>query len=545
MKLSLAVFVTSCAAAVDAGGLGRRLSFEKVAGYKPDSQVTDHCAIDLDQKAIEAQLAIGTNEAFGAARKIYNTGGNSKVYAQVTITPALTKAIAKGDSIMGRGTEDQEVAGKTGQAYEAGDSNIKVYYSTTDIQSAYVGCQVGGLVEPTLKGCFKETGEFTIGGDTYTYTYDPATENKAGRTISGFSTGAESKMLTDCPGCPYEDFSYFNDYYGTPTYAHKWVEAAFDGKKTEFKNGNADFSLYGTSGREQVIKKGTAYLNIFMYVIREFEDALDDCKRGLLSDNYNSVHAWDEGVCFYTGSIEGQDGITDDGKLLHQLADKRCGDYKTCGPDGVDAAGQAKLNYDLFDLFAVGNYQIQNGNCPGARRTTAKITDLMYVPMIQGTMRYAYKVDKLSGGEKEKAEGAVFAAAVLPRVHAANPEAAKTIYNNLRVGAPSTDFKAVKAAFESVYEAMGISCADIGGLWSEASKDYYPGMEPCRAVVSSKSTEVVTESNKTLAIALGCTFGALFAIAAAMVLYMRGREKEGKPVFQASQAQEEGVKDMN
>ena len=105
-------------------------------------------------------------------------------------------------------------------------------------------------------------------------------------------------------------------------------------------------------------------------------------------------------------------------------------------------------------------------------------------------------------GEKEKAEGTVFAVAVLLRVHAANPEAAKTIYNNLRVGAPSTDFKAVKAAFESVYEEMGISCADIGGLWSEASKDYYPGMEPCRAVVSSKSTEVVTESNKTLTIAL-------------------------------------------
>ena len=106
-------------------------------------------------------------------------------------------------------------------------------------------------------------------------------------------------MLTGCPGCTYEDFSYFNNYYyGTPTYAHKWVEAAFDGKKTEFKNGNADFSLYGTSGRDQVIKKGTAYLNVFMYVIGEFEDTLNDCKRGLLIDNYNSVHVWDEDVCF-------------------------------------------------------------------------------------------------------------------------------------------------------------------------------------------------------------------------------------------------------
>ena len=170
-------------------------------------------------------------------------------------------------------------------------------------------------------------------------------------------------MLKGCPGCPYTDFKYFNDYYGTPDYAHQWVEAAFAGESTKFSRGNADFSKYGFDGREQAIKKGSAYMNIFMYVIREFEDALDDCKRGILEDNYNSVHAWDEGVCFYTGSIEGQDGVTDDGKLLHQLADKRCTDYKTCGPDGVDEAGQSMLNYQLFDLFALGNYQVTSGNC--------------------------------------------------------------------------------------------------------------------------------------------------------------------------------------
>ena len=119
-----------------------------------------------------------------------------------------------------------------------------------------------------------------------------------------FSKGAEDKMLKGCPGCPYPDFKYFNDYYGTPDYAHQWVEAAFAGESTKFSRGNADFSKFGFDGREQAIKKGTAYMNIFMYVIREFEDALDDCKRGILEDNYNSVHAWDEGVCFYTGSIE-------------------------------------------------------------------------------------------------------------------------------------------------------------------------------------------------------------------------------------------------
>ena len=58
-------------------------------------------------------------------------------------------------------------------------------------------------------------------------------------------------------------------------------------------------------------------------------------------------------------------------------------------------------------------------------------------------------------------------------------------------------------------------------------------MEPCKdAVTASTQTKVVTETNKTLAVALGCTFGALFAAAAAMVLYMRSKEKQGQPVFQ-------------
>jgi hypothetical protein len=110
-----------------------------------------------------------------------------------------------------------------------------------------------------------------------------------------FSTGADETMLAGCPGCPYKDFKYFYDYYGTHDYGHQWVEAAFDGKSTSFTNGNADFSLYGFDGREQAIKKGSAYMNIFMYVIRELEDAIDDCEKGIISDNYNSVHAWDEG----------------------------------------------------------------------------------------------------------------------------------------------------------------------------------------------------------------------------------------------------------
>jgi len=549
MNLSKALLAMSLAAAEAVGSdsrmanLRRKLSFQKIAGYNPGSQVTDHCAIDLDQAAIESQLSLKTPESFENARNIYNKGGNSKSYALITVANGLTSAVNKGDPILGKNAEGLEIRGKAYQDYVQGATQIKVQYATTDIQENYVECQVGALVETTMVGCFVDSGAITIGSDTMSYTYTPADENKNGRTIAGFSTGARDKMRLTCKGCPYTDFKYFYDYYGTDEYAHELVEAAFEGKKTQFSNGNADFSQYDYIGKEEFIKKATAYMNTFMYVIREWEDALDDCERTCMNCNEGSVHAWDEGVCFYTGSIEGLDGEAS-GKLLHELADKRCANFKTCGVEGFDLAGQSKLNYDMFSLFAMGNYQIQSGNCPAARATTKQIISKMYIPMVQGTLRYAYKNDKLSGGEKEKAEGAVFAAAVLPRIHAANPAAAETIYASMKVGASSTDFKAVKGAFESAYDHMGITCGDVGGLWSEAQNKYYTGMEPCAQTVSSLNTSVESESNNTLAIALGCTFGALFAVAAFMVLYMRSKEKQGAPVFKMSD-QHEDIKDMN
>mmetsp|Transcript_6625 Transcript_6625/g.10377 ORF Transcript_6625/g.10377 Transcript_6625/m.10377 type:complete len:465 (-) Transcript_6625:4435-5829(-) len=389
----------------------RQLSYTNVAGYEPYSQVTDQCAIDLDQRAIEGQLGLQTLESFENARKIYNQGGNSKSYALINLACGLASSIGKGEIITGMNAEGNAISGEAYEDYEAGSAVVKVQYPTSDIQDNYVECQVGALSVTRLDGCFMSVGELSIYGRQYLYTYDPATDNRNGRTIAGFSTGAGAKMLY-CAGCPYQDFKYFYDYYGRDDYAHQLVEAAFDGATTSFTHGNADFSQYGFEGRRQAIKLATVHLNIFMYVIRQFEDAVDGCNKGR-----DDTHAWDEGVCFYTGSLEGFDGMGR-GKLLYQLADNRCTNFKTCGEDGSDLDGMAKLNYDIFDLFALGTFQLQSGDCADARTTVRMITSKMYIPMIQGALRYAYKTDKLSGREKEKAEGAIYAAAILPRVHA-------------------------------------------------------------------------------------------------------------------------------
>eukprot|EP00964_Phaeocystis_antarctica_P079180 scaffold49314_cov107-Phaeocystis_antarctica.AAC.1 len=71
----------------------------------------------------------------------------------------------------------------------------------------------------------------------------------------------------------------------------------------------------------------------------------------------------------------------------------------------------------------------------------------MTVPLVQGTLRYAWKVGKTGGvdnkltdqSSKNAAEGSTFAAAVLPLVHACDAAAAKTVADHMKFGAAVYD----------------------------------------------------------------------------------------------------------
>jgi len=115
-----------------------------------------------------------------------------------------------------------------------------------------------------------------------------------------------------------------------------------------------------------------------------------------------------------------------------------------------------------------------------------QIVSLMTVPLVQGTLRYAWKVG-VTGGvansassqtSKNKAEGATFAAAVLPLVHYCNSAAATTISDHMKFGAAAPTTADVKLAFETVYPCFGITCVHVGELMKNSTAPY-PGMEKC------------------------------------------------------------------
>merc|ERR1719487_2527705 len=59
------------------------MTWGKGVGYDPGTDVSQHARLDLDQAELEAFLKKGD---FAAAGRIYNQGGNSGGYAQLTLT---------------------------------------------------------------------------------------------------------------------------------------------------------------------------------------------------------------------------------------------------------------------------------------------------------------------------------------------------------------------------------------------------------------------------------------------------------------------------
>jgi len=200
------------------------------------------------------------------------------------------------------------------------------------------------------------------------------------------------------------------------------------------------------------------------------------------------VHAWDEAVAFYTGSLEGASQGGNNGldscidgncELLFMLADKRCTDFGTCTADydGDDFAGYSKLNFDVFALFTTGRDKILGAyhtlECQNIEDTMNEIAGLMLIPFIQGVQRYLYKTSVPAiPTAKEAGELFAFASVVLPFIDRVDSDAAEMLYNRAWLLDYTTDdWKDIKYALEDTYPSLGlgagvgkVTCAMVGEL---------------------------------------------------------------------------------
>merc|ERR1719217_1740525 len=371
-----------------------------------------------------------TPKDYEKAKNIYSLGGNSGGYAEITLTTGLAGAHAKG-VVVSQGTK----TGTLKSAAAAGATMIKVSYSTPST------CKDGGYtanagttnpdtaLPPITTGCFTVAGG-AITVDSTDVGTASGVVNKY-RTLKGFSTQAQAKMQT------WEEYKVYQAYYGEYDYAHQYVLDALGysgtGAAPSTGTGAAGLGIFASQGddcRTQGVKKGTAYMNVWMYVIHEIEDTINDCQSsctnpGTQNCNADPVHAIDEAAAFYAGSLEGSGAAgNSDGKLIFRLAEKRCGNFGTCLGD----QNQAKANQMVIAKLQEAQTELKNARCSNVPALRDSVVSLMSIPLVQGSLRYAWKVAEDPGAaEKEKAEGAVFSAAILPRVDKCDAAKAKLI----------------------------------------------------------------------------------------------------------------------
>jgi len=452
--------------------------------YSPLTDVVDHSAVAMDLQVIQQQIGKKNEVGIQAGGKVYTDGGFSKPVAVLTLLEPLSAPVPKKKAITGQNGAGETISGKAYKDHAAGATELYVQYATSEDPAFHVECAVGGLpsINQRLDGCFNPGGEVSVADLPAGVSYSNV-KNINGRTTQGFSTNDSKHRAGD--GMPYfTDFQLFNDYYGRTDSGDEWVSAAIEMRNTDMQHG-ADFSSADFAARVEAIKKGIAFQIIALYVIRELEDAIADCENGCATDacNDDAVHALDEAAAFYYGNLWNTDGGI--GNLHYALSRKRCGNFNTC-VEGT--SGDAVVNLQITSEMMKMQKNLSAGKCGEAKKNVDYIVNRMKVPVIQGTLRYAYKTDPNAGNvwsTKAEAEGSTFAFGVLPWVHACSPSDAETIYQNMKLGQGGTaNFAEVKQAFENNYECMGIYCNNVGGL-VDSDGNYYEGAEPC---VPSKSS---------------------------------------------------------
>merc|ERR1711872_24338 len=416
---------------VDCGD-GGQSNRQIICNYLPKSDVMEHWKIDLDQQDFETFLDSGD---FVKAGGVYGNGTNSMKTSVITLDTALTQAFAVG-SVVTQGSK----SGVINKPASAGDMEIKVGIDPP--------CISDFGTSPDTSGCFANSaGSFIVDG----VDVGPGTVNLKYRTLEGFSTAADSKMTG------YEMFEKYKAYYGVGDYALKFITAALNGANEAGTSVSMDFSGKDDEFKVQSAMTGSAFWSNWMYLIWEMEDAIGDCVACSGICNDAPVHAWDEAWAFYTGSLEGKFGSVH-GILLYRLAENMAEEF------GTSLAGKSRVNRALIEYFIDGKAHIDAGECDEAKSFRKQITTKMSIPLIQATLKNAYDISQGTPSSSDLAMAAAFAGSILPQVANCSSTDAETIKTNMWMDRTTTDFSAVKTAFENNYACLGVTCADIGGF---------------------------------------------------------------------------------
>lgn len=306
-----------------------------------------------------------------------------------------------------------------------------------------------------------------------------------------------------------DSYNEYSKFYGKDDWVDIWASKAIQKKRTNYKRGNADFAaafpnVPNTDGEcvgfEEVLKKGLSYTAQVAEMLQLGQKARDDAEGGCQFKRDgcpDAIEAWDGAAAVYVGSLEGPDGNNDPigsyGKAPYALADKRCRNYKNCGP-GLDEFTKdvtSNINTKILSLLSAGSLAAWEGDYKQLDKYIRLISNKAAVPLIQGTLRYYWRLSDEEGPntfsvlDKEVGEGGAFIFGVLPKLWACSTRGVKKAEKQSKIGGgiagvSAVNFQDIKLAFECNYRCLGITCEEVGSLYDDDdAANPKPGASAC------------------------------------------------------------------
>lgn len=255
-------------------------------------------------------------------------------------------------------------------------------------------------------------------------------------------------------------FNDFESYFGDPSYADSTIMFAFDDKGA--------WGGKSIQQRAAVIFATLQAQVMFMHVLTELENAIDECGSDNRFEDDGGEFVWDQIAAYIIGSLEGSETggskDYDDGVQLWNLGNNRGIEFGRRNADGF-----AITNEEILTLLLSGKGQIESNGCVRLRRTAESIAHMLLIPVIQTVVKYAIanEFESPMSPDEDIAYGDVFAKSIIPVYNRYNAESALTVQRNML----STDSfdklvedgpQAVADAYLGVADDFNIGCEYIG-----------------------------------------------------------------------------------
>jgi hypothetical protein len=501
-----------------------------LANYSPSTSVVQQTRIDLDyvemgRHMTQSQGACNSTQTaqqqsgacfggmlrFDLAERLYQEGGHSSKRAVLEVNP-LPVTVSIGDDVSQVRANDSPRNTVAIGNWPAGSNSVEVTY--TSIQRPCFG---GASTEDTVQGAYGQSvplSSHCLDVDSAISTNGvnvgvPLQVTNVFRSLQELGTGSNMAGETY-----YEQFVTF---YGAD-YAHRFFlhQVSFTpnaGAPIE-RTGNAfGADQGGVFARRALSRLVMIYMTLWMQVVHQLESAVASCTPSCASENCQetSLHAWDQAVAFYTGSMcsGGSKGI-----LLYAATDHISQDFGTCSN-----LGNSTTNERIFEQFRMGQRFLQQGNCNEAGLARTQIVKAMAIPIIQQSLKAAQALADPENTDfrRDRLHAAFYAKIMRPLLHMCDPGVAETIANHMETDDLSlplgVSYAEFKGAIESTYPCMGLSCADVGGLIVRTQvgcvagpHEYVVGAEPCGLAHSDSTADIPIALIVivTLAVLLGC-----------------------------------------